>query len=307
MPSLDALEILVAVARHGTLSSVAREVGVSEQAISSRIASLEKQTGLPLVTRTRRGAELTPAGRLTVSAATGLLELAEQLDTALSDLRGDRQVRVRVSASMTIAERLLPNWLASMQQENLRSRRPPFEFDFEASNFQGVVDRVSAAEADVGFVGGPHMPSNLGSKVVAHDRLTMVVTADHPWAQGHRRIHAKELADIPLITREGGSGQRQALRVALRSAFGRAFELPQPLMVLPSNSVVREAVLSGAGPAILSDLAVGDDIASGTFYEVPVDGIDLHRPIRAIWAGAAEPPAGAVADLISYIVAHPTS
>lgn len=307
MPSLDALEVLVAVARNGTLSSVAREVGVSEQAISSRIASLEKQTGLPLVTRTRRGAELTPAGRLAVSAASGLLELAEQLDTTLSDLRGDRRVRVRVSASMTIAERLLPNWLAAVQQENLRTRRPPFEIDFEASNFQGVVDRVTASEADVGFVGGPYMPPNLSSKVVAHDRLTMVVTADHPWAQGHRRIHAKELADIPLITREGGSGQRQALGVALRSAFGRAFELPQPLMVLPSNSVVREAVLSGAGPAILSDLAVGDDIAAGTFYEVPVDGIDLHRPIRAIWEGAAEPPAGAVADLISYIVAHPTS
>jgi DNA-binding transcriptional LysR family regulator len=67
---------------------------------------------------------------------------------------------------------------------------------------------------------------------------------------------------------------------------------------------VRGAVLAGAGPAVLSVLAVGEDLASGRLRRIPVAGLDLGRSLRAIWLGGAtattrQPPAGPVRDLIA--------
>ena len=80
MPELGALEVLLAVARGGSLNAAAREVGVSQQAVSARISSMEAQTGVPLLTRSARGSALTPAGVVVVEWASRLLDVAGELD-----------------------------------------------------------------------------------------------------------------------------------------------------------------------------------------------------------------------------------
>jgi DNA-binding transcriptional LysR family regulator len=80
--------------------------------------------------------------------------------------------------------------------------------------------------------------------------------------------------------RERGSGTRDTLDRALR----RAQVTPvRPLLELGSSTAVRSAVAAGTGAAVLSALAVADDIADGRLVEVAVDGIDLRRPLRAVW------------------------
>ena len=78
---------------------------------------------------------------------------------------------------------------------------------------------------------------------------------------------------------------------------------------LASAAAVRAAVLAGAGPAVMSRLAVSDDLMHGRLRAIPVADLDLRRDLRAIWAGARTPPAGAVRDLLSHITgrdAEPT-
>ena len=111
------MEALVAVARTGSLNTAASELGRTQQAVSSRIAALEAQTGVALVRRTTRGSALTPAGVVVVEWAATLLDQAARLDAGLATLRHDRQVQVRVAASQTIAERLLPRWLVEFDAE----------------------------------------------------------------------------------------------------------------------------------------------------------------------------------------------
>ena len=68
-----------------------------------------------------------------------------------------------------------------------------------------------------------------------------------------------------------------------------------------SAAPVRAAVLAGAGPAVMSRLAVSDDLSHGRLRAVPVADLDLRRDLRAIWMGARTPPAGAARDLLNHI------
>ncbi len=80
LPDLDALALLVGVARTGSIGAAARAAGVSQQAGSERIRAVEAQVGLQLVRRGARGSELTPAGVVVVESAARLLDLAEELE-----------------------------------------------------------------------------------------------------------------------------------------------------------------------------------------------------------------------------------
>jgi DNA-binding transcriptional LysR family regulator len=304
MPSLDSLEVLAAVARWGSLSGAARERCVTEQAISSRIRSLESQTGLPLVVRGRLGTTLTPDGTEVLAAARALLDAARDLDDRLAELRNDRRRRLRVSASFTIGEQLLPQWLAAMQQDARERGVAPLDIHFESSNWTTVIDRVVSGQADLGFVGGPSLPEGVRSRVVAADELVLVVDTDHPWAHTGRRLDTTDLLRVPLVAREEGSGQLATLKEAFAAVLGDDARLAEPTMVLPSTAAVLAAVRSGAGPAVLSSLAVDADLRAGRLRRVPIGGIDLRRSLRAVWLGPKVPPPGAVRDFLAFVVSN---
>ncbi|MEP7333152.1 MAG: LysR substrate-binding domain-containing protein, partial [Terracoccus sp.] len=109
-------------------------------------------------------------------------------------------------------------------------------------------------------------------------RLVVVVTPDHPWARRRRPLTPGELAATSLVEREPGSGTRTTLDDAL-SAHDRA----QPLLELSSGAAIRASVLAGVGPAVISTLAVADQVNAGTLRIVPVDGLSLERRLRAVW------------------------
>lgn len=301
MPDLAALEVLVAVARRGSLSGAAREVGTTQQAVSARIAAMEAQTGVRLVTRTPRGSEVTAAGTLAVQWADRLLQLAQEVEAGLASLRESTRRRVKVSASLTIAEQLLPGWLVSLQGSAMRRGEDPVDIVLTATNSDHVIEQVRAADADLGFVEGPRVPNGLRSRVVAHDELVLVVRPDHPWARRKTSVDGAELARTPLVTREPGSGTRDFLEAALSTSLGRGHELARPALEMSTAASVRAAVLAGSAPAVLSRLAVTDDISAGRLRIVAVADLNLRRDLRAIWIGGRTPPAGAVRDLLSHI------
>src|SRR4051794_26588987 len=106
-PDLGALELLLAVARLGSLGGAAREVGITQPAASSRIRSMERQLGVALVDRSPRGSRLTDAGALVTDWARRIVAAAEAFDAGAQALRVRRDSRLRVAASMAIAEDLL--------------------------------------------------------------------------------------------------------------------------------------------------------------------------------------------------------
>ncbi|MFG2643884.1 LysR family transcriptional regulator [Streptomyces sp. NPDC048370] len=295
VPDLGALELLLAVARHGSLGRAAREVGITQPAASSRIRSMERQLGVALVDRSPRGSRLTDAGALVTDWARRIVEAAEAFDAGAQALRGRRDSRLRVAASMTIAEYLLPGWLIA-----LRAERPDTAVSLMAGNSAAVAERLLGDEADLGFVEGLAVPDGLDGAVVARDRLVVVAAPSHAWARRRREVDPGELAATPLILRERGSGTRQVLDSALSAHGG----LAQPLLELASTTAVKAAAVSGAGPAVLSELAIAEELASRRLVEIPVAGVLLRRELRAVWP-TGHRPTGPARDLLSLTRATP--
>lgn len=222
---------------------------------------MERQLGVALVDRSPRGSRLTDTGALVTDWAGRVVEAARAFDAGAQALRVRRDSRLRVAASMTIAEYLLPGWLLA-----LRAGRPDTAVSLLAGNSAAVAERLLSGEADLGFVEGLTVPPGLDSAVIAHDHLIVVVAPAHPWARRRRPLPAAELASTPLILREKGSGTRQVLDTALGG-------LARPLIELSSTTAVKAAAVSGAGPMVLSELAVGEELGLRRLVKVPVEGL----------------------------------
>ena len=301
MPDLPAFEVLVAIAKTGSLGAAAREIGLTQQAVSARLASMEAQIGVRLVVRTARGSQMTPAGVVVTEWADKLLDVAEHVDAGLSCLRTESRRRVKVVASLTIAEQLMPRWLVSLQAAAGRLGTAAPEVVLTTTNSDHAIAAVLDGGAELGFIETPGAPRGLRSRVVAHDELVLIVPPDHKWTRRNRTVSAAELALTPLVTREPGSGTRDSLTAALRGTLGDTMTQAAPVLELSSAAAVRAAVLAGAGPAVMSRLAVVDDLTVGRLRSVPVADLNLRRDLRAIWVGARTPPAGAVRDLLAHI------
>ncbi|GGS72350.1 LysR family transcriptional regulator [Streptomyces cinerochromogenes] len=286
VPDLAALELLLAVARLGSLGAAAREVGITQPAASSRIRSMERQLGVALVDRSPRGSRLTDAGALVTDWARRVVEAAAAFDAGARALRDQRDSRLRVAASMTIAEYLLPGWLLALHAE-----RPDTAVSLLAGNSAKVAELLLAGDADLGFVEGLSVPPGLDSAVIAHDRLIVVTAPDHAWARRRRPLTAAELAATPLILRERGSGTRQVLDAALGG-------LARPMIELSSTTAVKASAVSGAGPSVLSELAVGEELSMRRLVSIPVEGVSLHRDLRAVWP-TGHRPTGPARELLS--------
>lgn len=303
MPELRSFEVLLAIARTGSLGAAGRELGLTQQAVSARLASIEAQTGVPLVVRSTRGSRLTPAGVVASEWADQLVDIAERVDAALASLRNEGRSRVRVVASLTIAEHLMPRWLVLLQASAARTAQPAPEVILTAANSDQAITAVLDGSADLGFIERPGVPKNVRTRVIARDELVVVVPPEHRWARRSTPITPAQLSVTPLVMREQGSGTRDYLEEALQRALGPATAPARPAIELSSATAMRAAVLAGAGPAVMSRLAVADDLAVGRLCPVAVSGLDLHRDLRAIWVGGRTPPAGAVRDLLSHLAA----
>ncbi|SOJ57992.1 putative HTH-type transcriptional regulator [Mycobacterium simulans] len=306
MPDLSAFEIFLAIARTGSLGAASRELGLTQQAVSARLASIEAQTGVTLVVRTPRGSELTAAGVVVAEWADRLLDVAQYVDAGLASLRSERRSRVKVAASLTIAEQLMPRWLVSMRVAANRLGVAPPEVIMNATNSDQAATAVRVGSADLGFIETPNVPTGLRSHVIGHDELVVIVPADHKWARRQRPLTAAELSQTPLVAREQGSGTRDSLTVALSHTLGDSMHQAPPVLELSSAAAVRAAVVAGAGPAVMSRLAVADDLEVGRLRTVPVPELDLKRKLRAIWAGGRKPPVGAARDLLTHITSRTT-
>ncbi|MFJ6094845.1 LysR family transcriptional regulator [Williamsia muralis] len=271
VPDLSALDVVVSVARQGSMSAAAREQNLSQQAISARVHAVERELGVVLFHRSPSGTELTPEGVAVLEWASGLLDAAERFSAGIDSLLGSKRATVTVAASMTVAEILIPSWALA-----LRRIHPETRIRVQPMNSADVIRDVLAGSVDVGFVEGPHTDSHLDHRAVAHDELVVVTRPDHPWARAGRAISPAELMRTPLVQREHGSGTR----VTFEAALGEAAD---PLLELTSVAAVKAAVLSSDAPAVLSSLSVAPELADGKLVRIEVSGVAMPRVLRAVW------------------------
>lgn len=289
-PDLGVLELLVAVAELGSMGAAAQRLDITQPSASRSLARFERRCGLTLLERTPRGSRLTPQGALVVDWARDVLEAAERLTLSTAALRSSHTSELTVAASMTVAEYLVPMWLASF-----RSSYPHVGVKLSVDNSEHVLEAIAEGRVDLGFVETSAVHRDLQTRVVGRDHIVVVVPPGHPWSRRRRPLTLTELAAVPLVLRERGSGTRQALVDALERG---GLQMTPPAESLTSNAAVRISAISGAGPAVLSEYAVRDAVASGALVIVPIVDTDLGRDLRAVWTGGRH-PLGPAGDLVT--------
>ncbi|MBB3726339.1 LysR family transcriptional regulator [Nonomuraea dietziae] len=273
LPDLESLQLLVDVGELGSLGQAARAAGIAQPSASKRIARLERRLGVPLLERTPRGSALTAEGRMVAGWAAHVLAAARELMRGVEAVRQGEAAQLHVAASMTVAEYLVPRWLGELQ-----AREPDIQVGLDVMNSTDVAARVLGEKVELGFVEGPTVPDGLASRVVATDRLVVVVAPAHPWARRRTVLRVAELAATPLVVREPGSGTRETLDLAFAGQH-----VACPRLELGSNSAVKGAAQAGSAPAVLSGHAVEAELATGRLVEVPLAGLNLVRSLRAVW------------------------
>jgi len=273
-PDLITLELLDSIAELGSLGQAAGRHGMSQPAVSMRMTQLERSLGLSLLQRSPAGTKLTPAGQRVADLGRRVLSEMQVMMAGVGGLVAEEGSHLRVAASLTVAEYLLPGWLSALHRES-----PGVMLAVEVTNSSRVLARVREASTDVGFVEGyGSRLDGMSTAVMRSDHLVVVVDPAHPWARRKSAVSGAELASADLIVREPGSGTREVLDRAL-SSWGGAHSW----LELGSTASILAAARRGEGPAVLSALAVAEDVDLGRLVPVRTEGLDLTRSLRAVW------------------------
>ncbi len=288
LEDLVGLEVFVDTIRLGSISAAAREHHLSQPSATERLRQLERRMGVRLLVRGPSGSVPTTEGEAVAGWAHEVLAAVDRLASGVVALRAsDTSGPLRIMASLTVAEYVLPDWLHAHRATG----GAPVEL--AVGNSVAVARAVAEGAVQLGFVETPRRFPGLSTASVGGDRLTVVVAPGHPWARRRRPLTAAELAAAPLLVRETGSGTRDAFEAALAEV---GFELATPLAVLASTTTLKAAAMAGDGACVLSELAVAGEIATGRLLAVPVAGLDLRREFRAVWSAG-----GAAADVQRFV------
>lgn len=274
LPDIAALEVVVAVGRLGSMGAAARDLGLSQQAVSSRVRGVEHELGVEIFVRSPAGVEPTENGRLLLEWASALVDRAGEFVAGVDTLVGNRHATLVVAASMTVAEYLVPGWLTTL------TTRIGARISVRPMNSAEVIETVRSGDADLGFIESPGETADLDAALVTTDELYVVAAPGHPWARTGT-VSAREVASTPLIQREPGSGTRVTFENALAELGLRPVD---PLIELRSVTAIRSSVLTSNGATVLSRLSISDDIAAGRLKRIEVDGVSMIRPLRAVWS-----------------------
>jgi DNA-binding transcriptional LysR family regulator len=300
---LGALRALREVGRHESIAAAATVLGVSQQALSSRMRTLERAVGITLLARSPAGSHLTEQGRLIVGWAEDVLDAADRLEAGLRSIRSGVSHRLAIAASQTIAEHLVPHWLVELRGieqagtgQAGTGQAPdstPTVVELTVANSTGVIELVRDVKVRLGFIETPHLPGDLVTVRVRDDEMLVVAAPGHPWARRRRPLSLAEVAATPLVMREAGSGTRDTLTDHLAA---QAPPLKARIaMELGTSAAVRSAIAAGVGPGVLSRLAVRDDLVLGRLAAVEIAGPPLKRQLTAVWRRDLDPlpPEGA--------------
>lgn len=295
---LGALRALREVGRHESIAAAAPVLGVSQQALSARMRTLERVMGIPLLTRSPAGSHLTEQGRLIVGWAEDVLDAADRLEAGLRSIRSGVSHRLSIAASQTIAEHLVPHWLVELRaiEQAAAGQAPdqtPTVVELTVANSTGVIELVRDVKVRLGFIETPHLPTDLVTAHLRDDEMLVVTAPGHPWARRRGPLPLAEVAATPLVMREAGSGTRDTLTDHLAAQHPPL--TARVAMELGTSAAVRSAITAGVGPGVLSRLAVRDDLVLGRLVAVEVAGPTLTRQLTAVWRHDLDPlpPEGA--------------
>jgi len=269
---LPHLATFARAAELGSFTAAARALRLTQAAVSQRIRALEQSLDVALFHRGGGRVALTDAGRKLHAYAQDIQHMQQQARQAVTGQRAPVLGELAIAASSVPGEHLLPTILAAFGR-----KYPQVHVKVTVADSAAVLRDLVQGKADVGLVGKKEDSPHLEFCSIACDQLVLVVNAQHPLRR-RRRIRLRELASLPLILRERGSGSRWCVEQAL-AGVGQSLRDLHITLELGSNEGIKQAVAAGAGVALLSARAVQADCQAGQLHALHVADLPLKRAI----------------------------
>jgi molybdate transport repressor ModE-like protein len=289
------LETFRRVAQAGRISAAAKGLNLSQPAVTAQIRQLEADLGQPLFTRHASGVQLTGAGHLLLDYARRVHRLLEE---AAERLQAEEQPRgeLRLGASTTAAAYVLPPVLQAFMQ----SHRPA-PLVLEVGNTDEVLAWVREGRVPLALVEGLSRAPGLSLQPYLKDALVAVRAVRGPEALKRVRT-AADLAGVPLIWREPGSGTRVVVERALRRT--RLVRGPRGSdLVVGDTEAIKSCVLAGLGIGFLSLWSIQRERHHGTLEVIRLPDLDIPRTFS--WAQVGGGLAGQASAFLAHALAHP--
>ncbi|MBI1373390.1 MAG: LysR family transcriptional regulator [Phycisphaera sp.] len=265
--TLRQLETFIAIACYGGTSRAARELHMSQPAVSKALTALESQLSCRLFERQGKRLHLNEVGRALLPRAQSLLAEAREIQRSFAGSRPGLIGLLRVGASSTIANYIMPELIGRFVSEQLDVR-----MSMSVGNTQHVLARLRAYEIDIAMIEGFGHGHDLDTRHWRDDRMVVLAAPDNPLA-GTDGVSLDQLVAAPWIMREPGSGTRQNLERSLGDKIGQlniALELGQ-------TEAVKRAVELGYGVSCLSEMAIRREVDAGRLVELRTPDVQLTR------------------------------
>jgi len=274
-----------AVAENVSFRKAAEVLHLSQPAVSQHVRALEEEMAVRLFNRSGNRVQLTEAGKLLLDYSRKAAHLAQETRAAIARISGDLRGELRVGASTTVAQYVLPTMLGAFQK-----RHPHIHVSVVSGNTEDVVARLAAASIDVGMIEGPPLTRDVHVEPFQEDSMILIAPATEEW-KGMGSLSIRDLAALPLLLREHGSGSRRVVEDALQSA-GLVLNDLRVVMELDSTEAIVCAVEAGLGLGFVSLWAARKELLLGTVVQLQVKGLEVRRQFTLVRALGPD-PAGA--------------
>lgn len=271
---IDELKTFITVVDMRNFTKAGEALHVSQPTVSLHIKHLEAELKSPLLIRTNKTFQITPAGELLYERAKQLLHLAEQTKEEILWQHHKVSGILRISASYTIGESVLPKILTQLHR-----KYPDLHVEVEIVNTEDAEIAVREFRSDVGCIEGSLRAEGLIIRPFMEDELILVAAIEHPLTKIHQ-LKAAHLQSTHWVMREKGSGTREYTNYLLQSIGN----VKPSKTVISSNEGVKKAVLCGLGIAAVSVHTVESELERGALVQLKVDIPSQKRTFAALYS-----------------------
>ncbi|MCS6803271.1 MAG: LysR family transcriptional regulator [Chloroflexota bacterium] len=266
------LRIFETVARLGNFSRAARELSITQPAVSVQVQELERAFGTPLLQRLGRKIVPTEAGDLVLRYAREIFALVEALNVGIAELRGLQRGTVRLGASPSFVDYFLPPLVARFREEF-----PGISVRLTIADPDEVVKHVLNGEVSLGLAAEPRPDPQIVAYPIGQDEFVVIAPPGHRYER-RRAIPVQALRSEPWIFREAGSEARLIIeRVASQRGL-----VPTPTFELSSTEAIKRAVIAGLGIAIVPAVSIAYELAAGALCVLDVPELTIKRQLAIL-------------------------
>ena len=277
---LRQLEIVKTVAEMGSFTAAARQMHVSQSAISRQVLLLEEELKEPVFVRLGRRVRLTPAGEALLQLSHRVL--ADVRDTTTGIVEHHRRLRgtLQLAGGMTVCLHVFPSLL-----KEYRRRHPDVDIKLTTGGTPDLVERIRSGTVDVALMTLPVEGADLMQVPVMREELLLVTHPAHRVAK-RRRVGARELDGQPLVLFERGSSTRRVIDAMI----AREQITPNIVMETENVEILKALVAIGMGMTIIPYQAVAREVRAGQLWCTRLDGVSMVRETGWVYMRAPRVP-----------------